>query len=96
MALTAVSDILLAVAVSASWLAAIAFLRLRTAFDRLHVVTFINVATGGALALAAAATDGASSRTFKCFAIWIAMVLFGALLTHVSARALHLRSGERR
>jgi multisubunit Na+/H+ antiporter MnhG subunit len=93
---TIVTDILLAAAVLASWLAAAAFMRLNTPFERLHAVAFVNVVTGAAIAFAAAASDGASSRTFKCFAIWAAMVLFGALLTHVSARALHFRDGERR
>jgi len=93
---TIVTDILLAIAVLASWLAMAAFTRLGTPFERLHAVAFVNVVAGGAIAFAAAATDGASSRTFKCFVIWFAMVLFGALLTHVSARALHFRGGERR
>jgi len=91
-----VTAILLAAAVLATWLAVIAFIRLKTPFERLHAVTFVNVVAGGAVAFAAAATDGASSRTFKCFAIWFALVLFGALLTHVLARALHFRDGERR
>lgn len=94
--MTLVTGILLTAAVLASWLSVAAFLRLSTPFGRLHAVAFVNVVAGGAIAFAAAAIDGASSRTFKCFAIWFAMVLFDALLTHVSARALHFRGGERR
>nr|WP_246482116.1 monovalent cation/H(+) antiporter subunit G [Methylorubrum zatmanii] len=83
-------------AVASVWIAALALWRLRTALERLHTVTFVNVAGGGAVLLAAWLTDGLSPRALKCAAIWLATVLVGALLSHVSGHALHLRDGERR
>lgn len=87
---------LLALAVGSAWLAALGSSRLRTPLERLHAVTFVNVAGGGALVLAALATDGLSSRVVKCAALWLATLLVGALLGHVTGRALHVRDGERR
>lgn len=87
---------LLAFAVLSAWIGLIAFLRLRTPFDRLHVVAFINVAVGGAVTAAAVMAGGASGSTFKSLFVWIAMLAIGALLAHATARALHLRDGERR
>lgn len=86
----------LAVTVIAAWIAALAFARLRTPLERLHTATFVNVAGGGGLVLAAWLGDGATSRALKCTAIWIATVLVGALLGHVAGHALHIRDGERR
>lgn len=88
------ADVLLTAATVAAWLGAIAFLRLRTPFDRLHVVTFINVAALGLIVVAAFLTDGVTSRSLKCAFIWMFAVGGGALLSHATARALHLRSGE--
>ena len=88
--------ILLSLGVATAWLGAIAFLRLRTPFERVHVVTFVNVATGGLVTLAALLADGISGRSLKCVAIWIATMLIGSLLSHITGRALHLRDGERR
>ncbi|HET7307573.1 MAG TPA: monovalent cation/H(+) antiporter subunit G [Gammaproteobacteria bacterium] len=89
------SACLLAFAVLMAWIATLAFLRLRTPFERLHVVTFFNIVTGGAATAAVIAADGFTQRTFKCLLIWLAMVGAGALLSHATARALHLRGGER-
>jgi multisubunit Na+/H+ antiporter MnhG subunit len=86
---------LLALGVLMAWIAVIAFMRLRTPFERLHVVTFFNIVTGGAATAAVIASDGFTQRTFKCLLIWVAMVGAGALLSHATARALHLRGGER-
>lgn len=86
---------LLAFAVLMAWIATLAFMRLRTPFERLHVVTFFNIVTGGAVTAAVAASDGFTHRTFKCLLIWLAMIGASALLSHASARALHLRGGER-
>jgi multicomponent Na+:H+ antiporter subunit G len=86
----------LLLAVAAAWLGAIAFLRMRTPLDRLHVVTFVNVAAGGFVVLAALLTEGITARTLKCVLIWVAAMLLGACLSHATGRALHLRDGERR
>jgi multicomponent Na+:H+ antiporter subunit G len=89
-------DVFLALAVLAAWLSAAAFVVLHTAFERLHVVTFLNVATGTMLLVAAFCTDGISSRSLKSTFLIVAVLAIGALLTHVTGRALHLREGERR
>lgn len=94
--MTIATAILLALAVLGSWLAVAIFVRLRGPLERIHMVTAINVAGGGPMAIAAFATDGVSSRSLKCALIFVALVIGGALLSHVSGRALHLRAGERR
>lgn len=94
--MNAVIDALLAFAVLTAWLGTLAFLRLRTQFERLHVITFVNIAAGAAITLAAVLHDGLSGRTFKCIFIWIVIASAGALLSHATSRALHLREGERR
>lgn len=86
----------LALGVAMAWLGALALLRLRTPLERLHAVAFVNVAAGGFVALAALFADGASSRALKCVAVWLATLLIGAALAHVTGRALHLRGGDRR
>lgn len=89
-------DVLLAAAVLATWVGVIAFVRLRTAFERLHVVTFVNVAAGGFMVIAAFLTDGFSSRSLKVAFLLVIVLTIGALLGHVTGRALYLREGERR
>ncbi|HET7587604.1 MAG TPA: monovalent cation/H(+) antiporter subunit G [Gammaproteobacteria bacterium] len=89
------AECLLAFAVLMAWIVTLAFLRLRTPFERLHAVTFFNIVTGGAVTAAVIASDGFTQRTFKCLLIWVAMVGASALLSHATARALHLRGGER-
>lgn len=86
----------LALAVLAAWIGALAFWRLATPLRRLHTVTFVNVAGGAALVVAAWLTDGPSPRALKCTAIWLATLLIGALLSHVTGHALHIRDGQRR
>ena len=71
----------LALAVLSAWIAAAALWRLRTPLERLHAVTFVNVAGGGAVLLAAGLTDGLSPRVLKCAAIWLAILLIGALVS---------------
>jgi multicomponent Na+:H+ antiporter subunit G len=87
---------LLAAGVAAAWLATLAFMRLRTPFERLHVITFVNVAALSFVVVAAFVADGVSSRSLKCAFIWLATLAAGALLAHVTGRALHVREGERR
>jgi multicomponent Na+:H+ antiporter subunit G len=90
------TDALLALAVLMAWLGTTAFVRLGTPFERLHVVTFLNVTCIGAVMAAAFVADGMTSRSLKCAVIWVATLVSGALVSHVTARALHLREGERR
>jgi multicomponent Na+:H+ antiporter subunit G len=87
--------IVLAGAVALIWAATFAYFRLSTPLERLHVVTFINVLGGGLIVLAAFVSDGMSSRSLKCLLVWLASLVFGALLAQVTGRALHLRDGER-
>lgn len=94
--MTALAYGLIGIAVVAAWLGAAAFTRMRTPFERLHVVTFVNIVTVGAVMLAAFAAEGVTPRTLKCALIWLATVVVGALLSHTSGRALNLRGGERR
>ncbi len=89
-------DTALVLAVAAAWLSALAFPRLNTRLERLHVVTFVNVAVGGLTVLAACLSDGLSPRSLECMLIWCASLLGGSLLSHVTGRAIHLRSGEKR
>ena len=85
--------VLLCIAVAAAWLAAAAFVRTRDALSRIHVVGFVNIVTGGALTVAAALFDGLSGRSLKVALIWLVALATNALLSHVTARALHLRGG---
>jgi multicomponent Na+:H+ antiporter subunit G len=94
--MTAAYNVSLACAVVAVWLATLAFFRLSTPLQRIHVVTFVNIFGGGLIVLAAFLSDGLSSRSLKCLLICFAAVAFGSLLAQVTGRALHLRDGERR
>lgn len=94
--MSVVVAVLLALAVAAVWLATLAYLRLSTPFQRLHVITFVNVVAGGLILLAAFLDDGVSSRSLKCAFVWVIMLPIGALLAHATGRAFLVREGERR
>lgn len=94
--MTIALEAVLALAVLTVWLATIAFFRLPTPFQRIHVVTFINIVAGGLVTLAAFLGDGVSSRSLKCAFAWLVTLPIGALLSHLTGRALHVRGGERR
>ena len=94
--MTAAAYVALGIAVAAAWLGALAYIRLRTPFERLHVVTFVNVVTGGAVTVAAFLAEGVTGRSLKIALIWVVTMLVGALLSQVSGRTLNLRDGERR
>lgn len=94
--MNAIIQAALAGAVAAVWLGALAFARLRTPFEKLHVVTFINVTALGLVVVAAFAADGISSRSLKCAFVFLTVLFTGALLAQVTGRALYLREGERR
>lgn len=93
--MTLAIDACLTVGIVASWLGAVALLRL-SPLGRLHAVSFVNVAAGGSVTLATCLTDGLSTRSGKVLLIWLVLMLTGALSAHVTGRAIHLRSGERR
>lgn len=59
------ANVLLWVSVLNVWLGIAGFTRLRTTLDRLHCVTFVNAAGGGALFLAVLVHDGFSVRPVK-------------------------------
>lgn len=84
-------DALLAFSVLACWLGTLGFLRLRTALDRLHCVTFINAASGTTLLAAALLADGPSDRVAKIAVLAAAVLWVGAGLAHATGRALSLR-----
>jgi len=84
-------DVLLAVSVLACWLGTIGFLRLRTALDRLHCVTFVNAASGATLLAAALVADGPTDRVAKVAVLAAAVLWAGAGLAHATGRALSLR-----
>jgi multicomponent Na+:H+ antiporter subunit G len=90
------SGVLVAAGVAMAWLGAISFIRLHTPFERLHAVTFVNVTALGFVVEAAFVHDGISSRSLKCALIYLVVLAAGALLTHVTGRALHFREGQRR
>ncbi|MGH8141972.1 MAG: monovalent cation/H(+) antiporter subunit G [Steroidobacteraceae bacterium] len=95
MGVTVAVRVLLALALCCAWLGMIAFARLRTPLERMHVVTFVNLTSGSAVVLAVWLADGASARAWKCLLIWAVMLLSGALLAHASGRALLLRERRR-
>lgn len=92
--MTAFIAILLALAVAATWLSAIALLRMPRALDRFHAVSFLNIVTGVTLTGAAFAADGISGRSLKILFMMALLVGFGSVLTHAAGRALLLREGR--
>ena len=85
---------LLGLAVLGAWIAAAAFVRLRTAYDRLHCVTYLNAAAGLPLLIATFVADGFSDRFFKLLIMVVFTLLSGAAIGHAVGRAMLLR--ERR
>ena len=85
---------LLAIAVATVWLACLGFVRLKTAMDRLHCATFVNVVAGFSLTLAVVIQDGATSRSWKTAALLLVTLLVGAATSHAVGRALYLRGSE--
>lgn len=85
-------DVFLGLAVLAAWLGMLGFIRLKAALDRLHCVSFVNVAGGSAILAAALISDGATARTVKIFILTAAVLVNGAALTHAIGRSLVLRA----
>lgn len=94
--MTIAVDCLLAFGVACAWLGMLALVRLRTPLQRLHAVTFINIAAGAPIVLAAFCTDGITSRALKCAFVYATVAITGALLAQVTGRAAHLHDGARR
>lgn len=86
----------LAALVASAWLAAIAFLRMKTPMDRLHCSAFVTVAGGALLFVAVILQEGGSSRTWKTGFLVILGMLVSAATSHALGRALQLRDGEER
>ena len=64
-------------AVLSVWLGCFGVIRMRSALDRLHAVTFVNVAGGGFLAAAGMLTAGVSARSVKLVALAILVLVTG-------------------
>ena len=84
-------DTLLVIMVFATWLGCAGFARLRSPFDRLHCVAFVNSTTGIALTAVAFVADGASTRAFKMLLIAVVSLLSGAAISHATGRAFLFR-----
>lgn len=83
--------VLLVLTVLPLWLAALGFARLRSAYDRVHCVSFAAVASGAPLLALAFVADGASDRAFKVLLLVGLSVLSGAGLAHAIGRAIAFR-----
>lgn len=84
-------DGLIALALAAAWLGCFGFLRLRSALDRLHAVTFVAAGAGLPIAAAAFVADGASDRAWKILLLVALQLGTGAALAHAIGRAVLLR-----
>lgn len=84
--------LLLGLGVGAAWLAATGLVRLRAALDRLHLVAFVNVASGAAFVGAALAQEGVGARPLKLLLLVLVSLLAGAGLSHAAGRALVRRA----
>jgi multisubunit Na+/H+ antiporter MnhG subunit len=89
--MTAVCDALLTIAAVAVWLGCLGFIRLRDPFDRQHCVTFVGVAAGIPIALAAWITLGNEASVLKIVFLVACAVLNGAALGHATGRAIFVR-----
>lgn len=84
----AISAALLVVAVACVWLGCTGFARLTSAYDRLHCVTFVTVAAGGAVFLACWTDLGMSPAVLKILFLLVYAVVNGAALGHATGRAM--------
>ena len=85
--------VLLGLLVAATWIAALAILRLPRALDRLHAIAFLNIAAAVLLGATAIVADGLSGRSLKILFLGGCLVLWGGVLAHAAGRALWLREG---
>ena len=87
-------EVPLGLAVFSAWLGCVSFARLRSSFDRIHCVTFVNAASGLALVIAAFVADGLSDRALKILFLAFVSLINGAALSHATGRALFLRQQQ--
>lgn len=87
------ADACLVVLVLSAWIGCFGVIRMRSALDRLHAVTFVNAAAGVPLALAGLLADGVSARSVKLAALVVFVLATGAAVSHAAGRALLLRDG---
>lgn len=84
-------DALLGLALFSAWLGCFGFLRLRTALDRLHCVTFVAAGAGLPIVVVGFVADGGSDRAFKILLLAVVQLASGAALAHALGRTLLLR-----
>lgn len=83
-----VVEALLALAVAAAWLGALGCVRLAWPLDRLHCVTFVNIAAGAPILLAAALCGGSADDLIKVVILIGTLIVGGAAIGHSTARAI--------
>ncbi len=87
-------DVFIALAVAAGWLGCLGYVRLRDPLDRVHCVTFSNIASGLMLLIAALMNDGMASRPLKIGLIWVITIISGAITSQATGRALVTRAQQ--
>ena len=87
------ADLCLGLAVLSAWIGCFGALRLRSALDRLHAVTFVNAAAGVLVAAAAFLADGVSTRSVKLAGLVAFVLVTGSAVSHAAGRALARRDG---
>lgn len=92
---TALTDVLLGLAVLAAWLGAAGFARLTLPLDRLHCVPFVSIACGVLILAAAVAWGGAPDVIVKVALLLGGLLVGGAATAHSSARAIVRRRPHR-
>lgn len=90
--MTVLVDVALALLVAACWVSAAALLRLSRGMDRLHVVSFVPLASSPLLLLIAIVQMGATSGTAKVAFLWLFNALTGVGTAHALGRLM--RPGE--
>ena len=87
-------DVFIALAVAAGWLGCLGYVRPRDPLDRVHCVTFSNIASGLMLLIAALMNDGMASRPLKIGLIWVITIISGAITSQATGRALVTRAQQ--
>jgi multicomponent Na+:H+ antiporter subunit G len=88
---TQVVEALLALFVLTAWLGAAGFARLVWPLDRLHCVTFVNVACGTLSLVAAGIWGGSADDVIKVAFLLAVLLVGGAGIGHATARAIMRR-----
>ncbi len=92
--MTVIIAVLLGLTVATTWLSTLVLWRMPRALDRLHAVSFLNIAAGAFVTAAAFASDGISVRSLKILLMTVLLVGFGAVISHAAGRAILLREGR--